>query len=94
MEEAEGVQLAVPAAQVVVPAAQAVVLVAQAVVLVAQAVVPGAQEVLEEVDPAQASIWEEIPVVAEQTEDSKATCPRYLTGTVQKATSFCGNSAF
>ena len=92
MEEAEGARLAVLAAQAVVPVAQAVVPAAQAVVPAAQAVVPVAQEVLEEADPVQASIWEEIPEVAEQMEDSKATCLRYLTGTVQKVISFCGNS--
>ena len=73
--------------------AQAVVLVAQAVVLVAQAVVLVGQAVPEEADLAQVSTWEEILVVAEQMEDSRATCLRYLTGTIQKATSFCENSA-
>jgi hypothetical protein len=90
VEEVEAARQAV-----VLAARQVVVLAArQAVVLVAQEVVPVGQAVLEEADLVQVSTWEEILVVAEQMEDSKATCPRYLTGTVQKATSFCGNSAF
>ena len=79
----------------VVLVAQAVVLVAQGVVPVAQGVVLVAQEVqavLEEADLAQVSTWEETLVVAEQMEDSRATCPLCLTGTVQKATNSCGNS--
>ena len=78
---------------VVVLAAQVVVLVVLEVVLVAQAVVPAVQVVLEEADLVQVLTWEEIPVVAEQMEDSRATCLRYSMGTIQKATSFCGNSA-
>ena len=86
VEEAEAARLAV------VLVAQLAVLVAL-VVLAAQVVVPVGQVVLEEADLVQASTWEEIPVVAEQMEDSRATCLQYPTGTVQKVTSFCGNSA-
>ena len=90
VEEVEAAWLAV------VLVAQLAVLVALVVLaaLAAQVVVPVGQVVLEEVDLVQVSTWEEIPVVAEQMEDSRATCLLCSTGTAQKVTNFCGNSAF